>query len=644
MRKVVILVLVLLAFPVYAQYSPEFNLYKEKYKDANKVVLNREVTIHISIKNDGLDIFQDNIEETLYMTDGANMAAREDLNFSYFIELKDIEAFTTIFDGNRPKNYEVDNYIQKDNLDNSFYDDSKSVIFHYPNLKKGAKTYLKYSEKIKNPRFLGAFFLGDFFPIVNSKFNIIADKEIDLNFKEFNTEGLDIKFSKEEKWGNYHYTWKIIDVERFKIEDQSSNFRNVVPHILPIITSYKSKTADKKIHLSGKVDHLYQWYHSLVKDLNKEEPSEELKKLVEKLTLGKKNELEKVRAIYYWAQENIKYIAYEYALGGFVPREANLVFDRKYGDCKDNSSILKEMLEIAGIDGRLTWIGTRSIPYSYDDVPTPVVDNHMILSYRAQDGKLYFLDATGRFNPLEYPSSFIQGKEALIENGIDGYILEKVPVVPASQNVITDISDLEISGDDIKGKSSATITGYGKMDYTFYSEDLQTDSKIKDFYNHMFLKGSNKFLIDSITETNRDDYDKPLKVDYSFSISDYVKNFGEEIYLNLNLNKEITSFKITKERKADVEYEYTKTYDITNNLKIPAGYEVEYLPENIQISNDFFFANITYAYQDEQIVYRFKCVLDFILLTPEEQLQLNELLEDVEEAFKEVVILKQINS
>lgn len=642
MRKLVALLLLVLAFPVYSQFSPEFHTYEEKYEDAHKVVLNRDVNIRISIKDDDLEIVQDNIEETLYMTDGANMAAREDLNFSYFIELMDIEAYTTIFDDNRSKDFEVDSFIQKDNLDNSFYDDSKSLIFHYPNLKKGAKTYLRYSEKIKNPRFLGAFFLGDFFPIVNSKFNIIADKDINLDFKEFNTQDLDIKFTKEEKWGNYYYTWEIKEVEKFKIEEQSSNFRNVVPHILPIITSYKGK--NKEVNLSGKVDHLYQWYHSLVKDLNNEEPNEELKQLVGQLTQGKENELEKVRAIYYWAQENIKYIAYEYALGGFVPRAANLVFDRKYGDCKDNSSILKEMLEIAGIDGRLTWIGTRSIPYKYDDVPTPVVDNHMILSYKARDGQVYYLDATGRFNPLEYPSSFIQGKEALIENGADAYILEKVPVVPASKNVIKDVSTLEINDKNITGISSAEITGYGKMDYTSILEELETESKIKDFYNHMFLKGNNKFLIDSLAEKNREDYDKSLQIDYSFTIRDYVQNIGEEIYLNLNLNREITGLKITKERKADVEYEYTKTYDITNNLKIPEGYVVEYLPENFEVSSDFFSAHITYTSQDDQIVYHFKGILDFILLTPEQQLELNNILEEVEEAFKEVVILKQINS
>ena len=104
----------------------------------------------------------------------------------------------------------------------------------------------------------------------------------------------------------------------------------------------------------------------MVENVNVEPANKELVSLVAKITADKKTDLEKVKAIYYWTQKNIKYIAFEYALGGFIPRESNEVFRKKYGDCKDNSSMLYRMLEIAGVKGHLTWIGTRSIPYTYE--------------------------------------------------------------------------------------------------------------------------------------------------------------------------------------------------------------------------------------------------------------------------------------
>ncbi|MCH4824249.1 DUF3857 and transglutaminase domain-containing protein [Gramella lutea] len=642
MKNISLLLILILGCTAYSQYAPEFEEYKAKYGDANKVIMNKEVVLNLDIKDNDLEITQENIEENLFMTDGANMAAREDLNFSYFFELLDIEAYSTVYNNDKPDEFKVDNFVEKDNMDNSFYDDSKSLVFLYPNLKKGAKSYIKYSERIKNPRFLGAFFLGDIFPIDHAKYSIVADKDITLSFREFNTEGIDIQYKKEEKWGKVIYTWEVKSVDKYKIEDNGPDFRSFLPHILPVITSYNSGGA--QVNLSGSVNDLYDWYYSLVKDINNQAPDANLVKVVEGLTKNKASEIEKVKAIYYWTQDNIKYIAYEYALGGFIPREANLVFDRKYGDCKDNSSILKEMLEIAGIEGNLTWIGTRSISYKYDEVPTPLVDNHMILSYRDNNGEVYFLDGTGRYNPLEIPSSFIQGKEALIENGKGEYILEEVPVIPASRNVIRDTTILKIEGSELKGSSHARITGYGKIDYAFHLEEMDTESKIQEFYNYRFEKGNNKFLIDSLEEFNRTDYEKPLEVRYTFGIKDYIKDFGDEIYLNLNLNREVTSFKIDKPRKTAVEYEFTKTYDFKNTLKIPEAYGIEYLPENFKVSNDFFSAEINYSLQGKSLIYEFKAVLDFIILTPDQQSEFNSLLEDLEKAFKEVIILKKINN
>ena len=47
------------------------------------------------------------------------------------------------------------------------------------------------------------------------------------------------------------------------------------------------------------------------------------------------------------------------------------------------------------MDARLTWIGTRSIPYDYT-IPSLAVDNHMICTVFLGEEK-YFLDATEEY-------------------------------------------------------------------------------------------------------------------------------------------------------------------------------------------------------------------------------------------------------
>jgi transglutaminase-like putative cysteine protease len=622
-----------------AQQSEEFLHYKKLYPDARLVRLNQETVVNIALKDRDIDITQEFLEEDLYMNDAATFGSKKSLNFSAFFELNSIEASSLNFEDGKYRETKVEEFKEKDELDVSFYDDTKSLNFIYPKLQKGSKSKLKYSEKVKNPRFLSSFYFGDFLPIVNTKVTLIADKDISLQFREFNTEGLDIAFSKTEKKGDIIYTWEVKNSEEYDYESDVPSFQKVLPHIIPIITSYK--VDGEQVNLLNDVSDLHNWYVSLVKDINKSKTDEGLVTLVKELTSGMDNELDKVKAIYYWTQQNIKYIAFEYALGGFIPREANDVFQKKYGDCKDNSSILHKMLEIAGLQGNLTWIGTRRIPYSYNEVPTPAVDNHMILSY-SHEGKTYFLDATGRYTPMEFPSSFIQGKEALITKGDNRFELVTVPVVAAVKNAQTETNTITINGNGIDGNSKTVLSGYQKIDYFNRLENENTRDKQTEFYNVWLRKGSNKFLIQSFTETNKFGYEEDFEIDYSFTVDDYVKNLGDEIYINLNLNRELSNYKTEKDRKYEIDYDYKQSFSFTTVLKIPEGYELEYLPESIDLANELLSASISYAHENGMITYKHDIILNFLTLDTAQQKQVNELIKKVEKQYKEIVVLKKI--
>jgi hypothetical protein len=298
------------------------------------------------------------------------------------------------------------------------------------------------------------------------------------------------------------------------------------------------------------------------------------------------------------------------------------------------------MLEIAGIKGNLTWIGTRSIPYTYEEAPTPIVDNHMILSYE-NEGKIYYLDATGRYIKFGLPTSFIQGKEALVSYGKE-FKIKKVPVVAAKENAITDSTTLKIEKGIVKGNSKTSISGYTKIDYFNALENDDTETKLKEFYNSRFFKGNNKFLVKSFKETNKYDYDKEFIVDYTFEIDNYAKKLGDEIYINLNLNKELSKFETDKKRKTAIEYEYKRQYNYSTILEIPEGYKVDYIPETVSFSNQFLTVTISYVLTGNQVLYTHAISLDFLVLNLEEQKEVNALIKKIEKNYKEIVVLKEI--
>ena len=630
--------LIFLLFVSWSLISQDLEKYKKQYPNDDIVRLQQETIINIKLNNGEFTIHKEVFEEDLYLNNSANYNSKRSISYSTFFNLDKIEASSFSKQGGKYVENKVVNFNEKNNLNDSFYDDSKEVGFIYPKLAIGSKTHIKLTYNIKNPRFLSAFYFGDFYPIINNKVTIIADKNIEFTFKPFQlNNGAKITFKKKKKGENYVYTWSTKKTEKFEIESNAPNYKTILPHIIPIITSYQQDGKTKKL-LDG-VEGLYSWYYSLVENINKEETDPALITLVEELTGGKESDIEKVKAIYYWTQQNIKYIAFEYALGGFIPREANEVFQKKYGDCKDNSSILFKMLEIAGLHGNLTWIGTRKIPYTYVEVPTPAVDNHMILSYENKNNT-YYLDATGRYIQIEYPSSFIQGKEALIANG-NNFKVKKIPVVPAHLNKVVDTTYIQISNRDIIGTSSSTFSGYIKNNLFYNLENTRKEADVKELYNKRFLKGSNKFLIKSYKEENKFSYDKDFSVSYNFSIQDYVQNIGSEIFINPHFNKIVSSVKTKEDRKYDIEFEYKRQFSHTNIIEIPDGYEVSYIPTSVSFTNDLISVNLSYSTDKNKIVCKQDVVFNFIKLNKEQQQKVNTFVEKTEKASKEIIILKK---
>lgn len=503
-----------------AQFSEEYLKYKTMYPNENKVCLSTTTNFNISIVGAELKIEEVFSEENLYLGSNANLFSEDEISYSSFFDLKDLKASSMNFVNGKYKEIPVKNFTHKDNLSTGvFHDDSKMVKFLYPKLEEGAKSKVYYIYSVKNPYILAKSFFSFSYPTAVSNYIITADEGVEIAFNTFNTDSINLKYSTEVKGGKKIYKWTATDVKGIKQETNSVGYNYYLPHIIPRIVSYKYK--NKKIDVLNNIKDLHAWYYLLTKNINQEKPEDKLVDLVSSLVNDKNTEFEKVKALYYWVQQNIKYVAFEYELGGYIPREANDIFNKKYGDCKDNANLLKKMLELAGIKSYLTWIGTRDLPYTYTEVPSPANDNHMILTYFA-DSIPYFLDATGRFNPIEIPSSFIQGKEALISLDSTHYLIKKVPIINAQQNYITDSVELKIQNQNLIGNALIKMNNYQKMDYFNFLEKITSSADLLDFYNLNFKKGNNKFLIKDFTESNKYSYDNEFTISYSFNIDNYI--------------------------------------------------------------------------------------------------------------------------
>ncbi len=617
-----------------AQDADEINKIRSEYPDANAILLKKTGAFKIYLENNSLKGVYHVYEETLINKEAGIYYRSKSVPTNNFVEASNIKAAILIPNGKKYKKKDVEKIEKKDDPDGSvFFDDQKLYSFTYPAAQVGAILTVDYQLTYKEPRFLGNYFWINYIPDLNDELKISVQKGINIKYKLFNTEAFDLEFTQVEKGNEIIYTWKSKNKKPIVQYSDAPNFRYYEPHMVFYITDYEVQGEKKK--LLGTPKDLLEWYTGIQKNLNKTE-DKRLKSVTDSLVTGVTDELEKVKRIFYWVQDNISYVAFEDGLGGFVPRDAGTVCAKKYGDCKDMASIINEMLRMAGIKSYLTWIGSRDIPYTYDDVPTPSSDNHMIASYLDKNNKWMFLDGTGKKTSIDVSTSFIQGKQALIGIADDSFQLVTVPVKDTSMSQAIDSITIDIKDKMIVGKGKAQLTGFDALDY-FYRYENKNKEEIQEHFKSYFAKGNNKANFEDVVI--QPVVRGPMNFSYKFNLPDYVNYDQNEIYLNLNLDKELVLEKIIEGRKVPVSMRHKTKKRLIVTLNIPEGYKIKYVPASARRENDVAGYSSTYELKNNQLVHIFDFYINTLLLQPSDFDKYNAVVNEQIKASNQVISL-----
>ncbi len=622
---------------LWAQPKVNVSQLKAKFPNEEMAYLNRSESVNVEIVDGALQIDVLHQEDRVFLDERASVWAEERIYFSdAFQEIKDLEAISYVPEKAGFKRTPVTDFKTERPSPGGgiFFDDMQVKKFTFPGAKQGGIGTVSYRERIKNPYMLSGFVFGNYVPVINSDFSITFPSSVRIAYKTYG-DMKGVVFKQTTLNGKTTYSWKAQNIKASPLETESPSLRHYVPQVLLFIESYTVN--GKTTEVLGDIPKLFNYYKSLVKDLNKQ-PNVQLQALTDSLTRGK-SELEKIKSVYYWVQDHVKYIAFEEGLGGFVPRQAADVCQKRYGDCKDMASLTSTMLNLAGVPAHLVWIGTRDIPYRYEENPSMSVDNHMIAAVK-KEGKWQFLDATDDRIDFGLPTSHIQGKEALIMTSEDKYEIVPVPVVPAVQNFRRDSILLSIDGKTLKGKGILAFEGLWKTSLKSaiqYRSETQRD----EYYKTILSRGSNKSTLEQRTVSGMNQRDVPVTFDYTFRVPDYVQEAAGELFVNPHLTRSWADKRMEDTRKNDWKHEFTHMQETVEILPIPEGYEVSYLPENTSFTNPDFGFKLTYEQKNGKIIARSNLVLNTLLVKKSSFPEWNKMVAALNEAYSEVISLKK---
>ena len=642
MKKTLLATLLLsLAITVFAQPDVELKKYQDKYPGIQMVILDDVEELHIELSKGELVIYEMYHTKRMYLTKDAGLFRERELSFSSFSRFEDIVATTSVPSGSKYKKIKTKEFTESDDMESSvFHDDAKIISFSFQGLQIGAQTELSYKRITNDPHFLGRALLQSSFPVEHQVYRVIVDAGVEMKFTEYQMERDFINFTKTEDKGKTIYEWVVTEAPLIKSEKWSPSIMYYTPQVLPRVATY---TKDgEQIPVLRDVDDLFAWYESFVDTLNADKNDPMIQSIVDSIIDGSTDELDRVKRIFEWTQENIKYVAYEDGFGGFIPRSAAYVCTNRYGDCKDMSSTITQLMDYAGIPSHLTWIGTNDIPFTYNELPTPSVDNHMIATYISEDNTHYFMDATGRYMPFGMPSSFIQEQQALIRLKKGKYELFTVPMVAPKENLLFDSVTATIVDGVFTGSSVSSFGGYYKQSFEYKLEDLTDDEKSK-FYKGYLAKGNNKFLPENFKEKYPYPDTRPFEVSYDFTIGDYAMINNDEMYINLNLNNYFSGDKLKKDRETPFQFKFVALYNNVTVFTIPDGYVLDYVPKLIDIENDLMVYHSNYKVEGNVITYTTSSYRTQLNYKETEVTLWNKTINIINKSQKNVVILKKTN-
>jgi len=551
--------------------------------------------------------------------------------FKFYDSYSKIEKVNYILDGRASFNFKpYDSFYQMQDI---FYSDARVSYFDVTLPKEKSVLQIKYDKTIDNPRYFSTIYFADQYKVNTKTIEITIPIWFNAEIKEYNFNGYEISKTEVVKGDKKIITYVAKEIDAIKEEYLSAGISYTYPHLM--ILSKSAEGPIKETYFTD-LQQQYTWYSSLI--LADSNANTVHNKALE-ITRDAKSDQDKINAVYHWIQENIRYIAFEDGIAGFQPALASEVLRKKYGDCKGMANLAKEMYKGLGFDARLSWLGTNHIAYNYS-TPSLSVDNHMICTIM-QQGKPLFIDPTETYLTLDNSAQRIQNREVLIENG-EKYILSKNPERSVDQNLKQLNIDYQIVNNALHGKAKLSLKGESKSGFLSSYNSLKLNKTENALIDYL-ANDDSKYKIEIQNRTDFSQHNNNLNLDYVINYQEGILNFGTDLYIDLDHEKEFKLFTIdTRKRHSVVVFPYKYNIRHKVNMLIPEGYKLKNKPLNVDISNDDYTLKAGYTETDGVITYQKEILIKNIFVKKENIKQLNEDFAVLKDFYQETIILNKL--
>ena len=221
---------------------------------------------------------------------------------------------------------------------------------------------------------------------------------------------------------------------------------------------------------------LARWY----RDISQADsvPTQELDLLARELTSGSNSAEEKMKKLFDYVQEHVRYVSVAIGSEAFKPHSCAAVLEYGYGDCKDMTALLITLLKAVEIEAFPALLSTKGHRSVLTDMPKVKQFDHVVTAVPS-GGHYVWLDPACRncrYGELPFED---QGAPALVIKP-NGGELSVTPETDEDANVTTTLWDLELYSDgSVSGEVTIQAAGQEGLAFRASLTELKPQRRIK---------------------------------------------------------------------------------------------------------------------------------------------------------------------
>ncbi|MFB6264818.1 MAG: DUF3857 domain-containing protein [Bradymonadaceae bacterium] len=335
-------------------------------------------------------------------------------------------------------------------------------------------------------------------------------------------------------------------------------------------------------------DAVGEWWWNLVEE--QLILDDQIRSKTDELIKGLESDRAKMEAIHNWVVKNTRYLHVGLGIHGWKPYQTTQCFQNKYGDCKDKASLLKVMLEHAGIDTNLVLVRTRDRGSIAKSPASMHVFNHAIDYVPKFD---LFLDPTAEFNGTTELPAMDQNAQALIVKDGGETRFTRMPVDDASENRIEQTLTVDLGADPTVTKGRLVARG---LKAVHYREALDDPERRDEKFEKQLASVYPGATLVSATYHHLDDLEKPVEIEFTFEGGRILRGGeGQRYVFPYGAPKDLQSrFAGQTSRNQDLVLQVPFQNHTEVTFELPKGRTFTHVPESTDIDSEFGRARVDY--------------------------------------------------